>query len=120
MYWPTIGTLWPNPVWQMFGFHNEAKQGTGMIDVFFDDTSWAPNWYSWLENVKDRPGTLDGDNSPVVVSSGRTGAEAWIIRNGAALKAGAGLNPTPDNLQYYIRDWYDNGLGYDCGGPPPP
>jgi hypothetical protein len=70
---------------QQLGFHGESDFNWHQPVEFLQNNAFESNTQSWLDAMEDRPGWFTGSNSAIVVSYGKTSAEANDYHNNLAL-----------------------------------
>jgi hypothetical protein len=70
---------------QQLGFHGESDFNWHQPVEFLQNNQFESNTQSWLDAMEDRPGWFTGSNSAIVVSYGKTSAEANDYHNNLAL-----------------------------------
>ena len=69
---------------QQLGFHGESDFNWHQPVEFIQNNAFESNKQSWLDSMEDRPGWFTGSNSAIVVSYGKTSAEATDYHNNLA------------------------------------
>jgi hypothetical protein len=100
---------------QVMGFGSPAILEGSMVTRYWNGTLGSINVNSWLNNMEDRPGWFTGDNTTVVLTNGRTSAEAWWNRSNCGLKRQTCVDGGPNRGSFFFVDRHDHGCG-GCSG----
>lgn len=106
----------PNATRQFFGYHNSPHINSGEPRRVFKRTQDGQSTKdAWLDEMEQNSAL--GKNSPVVLTTGVSGAEAMQIHSVTNLASGAGfIESVGEPADAFYIEWLNNGCTPACGG----
>jgi len=106
----------PNAVRQFFGYHNSPYIESGEPRRVFKRTQDGQSTKdAWLDEMEQNAAL--GKQSPVVLTTGVSGAEAMQTHGATNLASGAGfIQSVGEPADAFYFEWLNNGCTPSCGG----